>query len=34
LIAKKRYEDAVAFFYVGGHYEDAVTVAVSYLQDL
>ncbi len=34
LISKKRYEDAAAFFYLGGHYQDAVNVIALYIEDI
>ena len=34
LVAKKRYQDAAAFFLVGGHLNDAVNVIARYMEDI
>ena len=34
LISKKRYEDAAAFFFLGGHFLDAVNVMTVYMEDI
>ena len=34
LISRKRYEDAAAFFFLGGHFKDAVNVISVYMEDI
>jgi len=34
LVSKKRYQDAAAFFLVGGHIKDGINVIAFYMEDI